>query len=155
MSTERPTRTTTSAATSLAAIERSGARYLLAISVLSGSGADRIATGELHERLGVTPASVTEMLTELDERGLVDHEKYGGARLTDRGEALAVQAGRRFCVVATFFDTLLDTTLDDETAFRIGFVLPERGVLRLRGLTDSACLGLCPESSGDGERCTV
>lgn len=140
---------------SLSDIERSTARYLFAISALSESGPGRITTGELREYLNVTPASVTEMVSKLDDRGLVDHEKYRGVTLTDHGDALATQAGWRFCVVSTFFGSVLDTNLDDETAFDIGVVLPKRSVFRLHELVDSACLGLCPGSSGDAERCVV
>lgn len=140
---------------SLSDIERGTARYLLAIAVLSESGTERITTGELRNHLNVAPASVTEMVSKLDDRGLVDYEKYQGVTLTDDGEALAEQAGWRFCVVATFFESVLETTLDDETAFDIGFALPEDGVARLRTLVDSACLGLCPASSGNAERCPV
>ncbi|MFC7193909.1 metal-dependent transcriptional regulator [Halosimplex aquaticum] len=59
-------------------VERTTARYLFAISTLSTDTEERIATGELKEYLGVTPASVTEMVAKLDERGLVDYEKYQG-----------------------------------------------------------------------------
>ncbi|GCF15171.1 iron-dependent repressor [Haloarcula mannanilytica] len=153
MSSELQTGSGSSLAPSVSDIERSAGRYLFAISVLSGPSTDRVTTGELQEFLAVTPASVTEMVGKLDERGLVDYEKYQGVRLTDRGATLASEVGWRFCVVSTFFDSELDTTLDDETAFDIGFVLPKNGLFRLRNRVDSACLGLCPESGGDGERC--
>lgn len=140
---------------SLSDMERSTARYLYAISVLAESRTDRVSTGELREYLGVAAASVTEMVAKLDDRELVEYEKYRGVTLTDRGKTVATQAGWRFCVVATFFDSVLDTDLDEETAFDIGFVLPKTGVFRLRTLVDSACLGLCPDSSGDTEQCVA
>lgn len=140
---------------SLSDTERSTARYLFAISVLSESDTDRITTGELRAYLDVAPASVTEMVSKLDDRGLVEHEKYRGVRLTDRGDAFATEAGWRFCVVSTFFESALGTTVDDETAFAIGVVLPKDGVFRLRDLVDSACLGLCPASDDDSERCVT
>lgn len=142
---------------SLSDVGRGTARYLFGIAVLSESGTERITTGELQEYLNVAPASVTEMVSKLDDRGLVDYEKYHGVTLTDHGKALAKQAGWRFCVVSTFFESVLETTLDDETAFDIGFVLPKDGLFRLRALVDSTCLGLCPEPNGNGnaERCTV
>lgn len=101
----------------------------------------------------MTPASVTEMVSKLDARGLVDYEKYQGVPLTDRGDAFATEVSWRFCVVSTFFDSVLDTTLDDETAFDIGFLFPKNGVFRLRSHVDGACLGLCQEVGGDGEQC--
>ena len=138
----------------LAEIERSAARYLLAIAEESAGGTDRVSTGDLRERLDVSAASVTEMVSKLADSGLVDYEKYAGVRLTDRGEAIATRIGWRFCVVSTFFEESLEMGLDDETAFDIGFTLPEDGVFRLRSLVGSACLGRCPESDGD-ERCVA
>lgn len=153
MSSEPQAGTPAPSTPSLAEIERSPARYLFAISVRSEAGADRVATGALQDALDVAPASVTEMLSKLDDRGLVEYEKYRGATLTERGERLAARVGWRFCVVATFFDSVLETAIDDETAFDIGFALPEDGVFRLRELVGPACLGRCPESSGDAEQC--
>jgi Mn-dependent DtxR family transcriptional regulator len=155
MSSELQTGSASSLTPSVSDIERSAGRYLFAISVLSGPSADRVTTGELQEFLDVTPASVTEMVGKLDDRSLVDYEKYQGVRLTDRGATLASEVGWRFCVVSTFFDSVLGTTLDDETAFDIGFVLPREGVLRLRERIDSACLGLCPGSSDGTEPCVA
>lgn len=155
MSSEPQSGKSSSLAASVSDIEPSTARYLLAISVLSESSPGRISTGELRKYLDVTPASVTEMFSKLDDRELVQYEKYQGVMLTDRGETLATKAGWRFCVVTTFFNSVLDTTLDDETAFAIGLVLPKNGVFRLRDLVDTACQGLCPKSNGDAEACVV
>ncbi|WP_336358833.1 metal-dependent transcriptional regulator [Haloarcula sp. CGMCC 1.6347] len=153
MSSESQTGSASSLTPSVSDIERSAGRYLFAVSVLSESPTERVSTGELQEFLNVTPASVTEMVSKLDERGLVDYEKYQGVTLTDRGDALATEVGWRFCVVSTFFQSVLDTTLGDQTAFDIGFLLPKNGVFRLRSQVDGACLGLCPEGDGDGEQC--
>lgn len=92
------------------------------------------------------------MVSKLDDRGLVEYEKYQGVVLTDQGDALATEAGWRFCVVSTFFESVLDMTVTDEAAFDIGFVLPKDGVFRLRDLVDSNCLGLCPASDDDSKR---
>jgi Mn-dependent DtxR family transcriptional regulator len=134
-------------------VDRTAARYLLAISALSTDDETRVSTGDLRERLDVTPASVTEMVSKLDDRGLVDHENYRGVRLTDRGTAAAARVGWRVCVVTSFFDSVLDTTLDDRTAFDIGYVLPRDGVRRLRELGTAPCLELCPESGRSADRC--
>lgn len=134
-------------------IERTTAHYLFAISDLSDSGTDRITTGELRSYLNVAPSSVTEMISKLDEKGLVHYEKYHGVTLTEEGEAVATEAGWRFCVVSTFFDSELGMELDAETAFEIGFVLPENGVFSLQDLIDSGCMGLCPQTSGTPETC--
>ena len=94
-------------------------------------------------------------LAKLDERGFVDYEKYRGVRLTDNGEELASRVAWRFCVVTSFFDSVLDTTLEDHTAFDIGFTLPEKGVYRLRERVNTPCLETCPESGRSDAACLV
>lgn len=128
-----------------AAVGRATARYLLAVSVCAEGR--RATTGDLQEYLGVTPASVTEMLGKLDDRGLLDYEKYDGAVLTEAGERIATRIARRYCVVETFFESVLETQLDEETAFEIGYLVPEDGVARLRALASTACLDCCPEAA--------
>lgn len=155
MSSNTQTDTSPAGSASLSDIDRSAARYLLATADLSDGDASRVTTGELQKRLGVAPASVTEMIAKLADAGLVDYEKYHGVRVTDQGEAIATELGWRFCVVSTFFQSALETTLDDDTAFGIGFVLPKNGVFRLQRLVDSTCLGLCPDSNGNAERCVA
>ena len=44
-----------------------------------------VRTGELAEKLGVSPASVTEMLRRLATKGMVLYTPYKGAQLTDKG----------------------------------------------------------------------
>lgn len=127
-------------------VEQTTAHYLFAVSTLSTDTEERIATGELKEYLGVTPASVTEMVAKLDERELVDYKKYQGVRLTDRGEGIASGIAWRLCIVTSFFDSVLETSLDEETAFDIGFTLPEDGVYHLREQMETSCLEICPES---------
>jgi DtxR family Mn-dependent transcriptional regulator len=134
-------------------IGRSAARYLFAVSKLSESEDGRIATGELREYLDVTPASVTEMMSKLDDRGLADYEKYQGVTLTQQGEAFATRIAWRFCVVSTFFDSVLDANLDERAAFDIAVTLPEEGVFNLRNRVNSPCIGLCPESGGELDTC--
>jgi DtxR family Mn-dependent transcriptional regulator len=136
-------------------IGRSAARYLFAVSKLSESNEGRIKTGELRKYLDVTPASVTEMVSKLDDQGLTDYEKYQGVTLTEQGEAFATRMAWRFCVVSTFFDSVLDTNLDEQTAFDIAFMLPKEGVFSLRDLVNSSCLGLCPESGGEFDECVA
>lgn len=153
MSSEEVGSKTTPTVSDFSDIGKSMARYLFEISVLSTTGDDRIATGDLQDRLEVTPASVTEMISKLDERGFVEYEKYQGVTLTDQGELIAQQVAWRFCVVSSFFDSELDTTLDDQTAFEMGFMLPKEGILRLREIVNGPCLDLCPESEPDSQPC--
>ncbi|MFB6075481.1 MAG: metal-dependent transcriptional regulator [Haloarculaceae archaeon] len=134
-------------------VGRSAARYLFAVSKLSAGGTGRVTTGELREYLGVTPASVTEMVSKLDDRGLTDYEKYRGVRLTEHGEAFASRVAWRLCVVSTFFDAVVDADLDKRMAVAIAITLPQDGVFRLQDLVSVPCLGLCPEFGGEFDEC--
>ncbi|MFB6152627.1 MAG: metal-dependent transcriptional regulator [Halodesulfurarchaeum sp.] len=153
MATDSEPGTASTLPEALSDIERGPARYLFAMAVLSTADTDRVTTGALQDYLQVTPASVTEMVSKLDDRGLVEYEKYHGVTLTEAGEALATEAGWRFCVMSTFFESVLELQVTDQTAFDIGYVLPQDGVVRLREMVDSGCLGLCPPSVDDTDRC--
>lgn len=64
--------------------------YLKAIFALSEKEeGDRVSTNAIAARVNTAAASVTDMLKRLSEKGLVDYEKYHGAQLTGRGEAIA------------------------------------------------------------------
>jgi len=137
----------------LSDVERTTARYVFAISTLSTECDEQVATGELHEYLDVTPASVTEMVAKLDDRGLVDYEKYQGVRLTGQGRELVTSIAWRLCVVSSFFDSVLDVSLDEDTAFDIGFTLPKDGVCHLRERIQMSCLEVCPEAEERHAHC--
>ena len=53
-----------------------------------------MATNDLADRLGVTPASASAMVNKLADRGLVEHAPYRGVQLTDEGERLALEVLR-------------------------------------------------------------
>lgn len=136
-------------------VGRSAGRYLLAVHWLSQSGPDRVRTGELRESLAVSAASVTEMVSRLDEQGLIDYEKYEGVRLTRQGQDVATRLAWRFCVVSNFFGSSLDTDLDDETSYAIGVTLPERGIFRLREMVAHPCIEACPETQQRYDGCRL
>jgi DtxR family transcriptional regulator, Mn-dependent transcriptional regulator len=73
--------------------------YLKEILVLgsgaAGAGAladtQVVGTQALADKIGVKPASVSEMLKKLGELGLVEHERYRGVRLTEAGYKIALE----------------------------------------------------------------
>lgn len=75
--------------------------YLTALLRLGEAGA-AVSTKALAERLGVAPASVTGMLKTLARDGLVEHELYRGAQLSQRGRTHALGIVRRHRLVETF-----------------------------------------------------
>lgn len=136
-------------------IDQTAGRYLLGIHHLAGQDESRVSTGDLREYLEVTPASVTEMIGKLDDRGFVDYEKYRGVTLTDRGSEVARRLAWRHCVVTNFFGKTLDTNLDDLTSYEIGFTLPEQGLTRLSDLIHHPCTESCPETGQDYDGCLI
>jgi len=85
--------------------------YLKAIYALGRTG-EAATTSALAERLGVSGASVTGMLKKLAEAGLVAHEKYQGARLTEPGRLVAVETIRHHRLVETYLHQALGVPWD-------------------------------------------
>src|SRR3954466_16229626 len=54
----------------------------------------RVTPSAVADGLGISAASVTAMLKRLASLGLVEHERYQGARLTDAGERIALEVVR-------------------------------------------------------------
>lgn len=76
--------------------------YVKAIWELSAEPAEGASTKDIAARLSVAPASVTNMLIRLQERGLVRYERYRGALLTDEGSSEALRLIRRHRLIETF-----------------------------------------------------
>jgi DtxR family Mn-dependent transcriptional regulator len=74
--------------------------YLKAIWELTET--DAASTKQIADRLSVAPASVSNMLGRLRERGLVEYEPYHGALLTARGRTEALRLVRRHRLIETF-----------------------------------------------------
>jgi DtxR family Mn-dependent transcriptional regulator len=64
-------------------------------------------TGDLAERLGVTPGTITPAIKRLAERGLLAYRARKGAELTERGRMVAVAAIRRHRIVERFLSDML------------------------------------------------
>ena len=100
--------------------------YLKAIYALGRTG-DAATTSALADRLGVSAASVTGMLKKLAAAGLVAHEKYQGARLTEPGRLVAVETIRHHRIVETYLHQALGVPWDrlHEEAEALEHVLSE------------------------------
>jgi DtxR family transcriptional regulator, Mn-dependent transcriptional regulator len=80
--------------------------YLKAVYELERAGG-AAATNALAERLGVAPASVSGMVRRLADQGLLAHERYRGARLTDEGRRAALRTLRRHRIIESYLATVL------------------------------------------------
>lgn len=85
--------------------------YLKAIYQLA-EGERAVGTSAIADRLGVAPGSVTGMLKRLGREGLVRHERYQGASLTERGRREAIRMIRRHRILELFLVEVLGYTWD-------------------------------------------
>ena len=82
--------------------------YLKVIYHLQGERDGRIRTSEIAEYLDVTSPTVTSMIDKLEERGLVDREKYKGVELTPEGETVALEVVRHHRLLEAYLTEQLD-----------------------------------------------
>lgn len=87
--------------------------YLKAIYTLQQQSG-RVSTTALCIQLGgLKPGSVSGMLRQLEERGLVIHQLYHGARLTPAGERAALELVRNHRLLETFLVHVLGYGWDE------------------------------------------
>ena len=87
--------------------------YLKAILTLSGAEDARVPSSALADRLGVAPASVTNMLQKLARAGepAVLYERHRGVRLSAAGRSRALEVLRHHRLLETFLYKVLDYPL--------------------------------------------
>ena len=80
--------------------------YLKAIYDLERSG-NAAGTNEIAAQLSIAPASVSGMVRRLAEQGLIEHERYHGARLTEAGRRAALRTIRRHRIIEAYLSQAL------------------------------------------------
>jgi DtxR family transcriptional regulator, Mn-dependent transcriptional regulator len=86
--------------------------YVKAVYALARRSDGPVGTGEMAERLGVTPATATAMLKRLDTLGLVRHRPYHGVTLTPAGEKVALEVIRHHRLLESYLSEALDMPWD-------------------------------------------
>ncbi|WP_254767674.1 metal-dependent transcriptional regulator [Salinilacihabitans rarus] len=138
-------------------------QYLKAVYLAQRIEDGPASTGTLAEMLEVSPASVNEMIGKLESRGLLEHEKYKGARLTDEGLERAHDALQTYCIIERFLANVLEveefreearaleSVIDDTVAERLDTIIDRRGECPdcFDPETD-CCAYLEPEAGGAG-----
>jgi DtxR family Mn-dependent transcriptional regulator len=71
------------------------------------------STTDLAALLDVKPGSVSGMLRKLSSLGLVEHERYRGVRLTDKGRRVALEVIRHHRLLELFLVKNLGMTEDE------------------------------------------
>ncbi|MHA4893268.1 metal-dependent transcriptional regulator [Pedobacter sp. PWIIR3] len=89
--------------------------YLKALLKLSFQNEQKpeAGTNEMAAYLGVKPATATDMLKKLKEKGLVNYEKYGKILLTEIGKQNAIAILRKHRLWETFLFEKLDFSWDE------------------------------------------
>lgn len=93
----------------------------------AGGHERRVGTGELAGQLKLTQGAVTVALQRLQQKGLVDYQRYQGAQLTDDGERHALEMVRHHRLIERFLVEFLDYDWNDvhEEADRLEHVISE------------------------------
>jgi len=104
--------------------------YLKAILSLGGPEERRVASKSLADRLGVAPASVTNMLQKLagSPAPLVEYERHRGVLLSAAGKQRALEVVRHHRLIETFLYEILDYPIEEvhDEAERLEHFISER-----------------------------
>ncbi len=100
--------------------------YLKAIYKLQ-ENVEAASTNAIADRVGVSAASVTNMMKRLSESGLVEHRPYQAIRLTDAGRKIALEIIRHHRLLEAYMAEALGFTWDqvDAEAERLEHVISE------------------------------
>ncbi len=126
-------------------------QYLKAVYLAQRLEDGPASTGTLAELLEVSPASVNEMIGKLEERELVEHEKYKGATLTDEGLERAHNALQTYCIIERFLTNVLEVEEFREEARALESVIDETVADRLDTIIDRR--EECPDCFDAEEDC--
>ena len=104
--------------------------YLKAILALSGPEEHSVSGTALAQRLGVAPASITNMLQKLasTQPPYVEYEKHRGVRLSPEGKRRALEVLRHHRLIETFLYEILDFPIEEvhDEAERLEHFISER-----------------------------
>jgi DtxR family Mn-dependent transcriptional regulator len=104
--------------------------YLKAIFALGGIEEERVTSTALAERLGVAPASITNMLQKLASTSppLVQYERHKGVRLSSAGRLRALEIVRHHRLLEAFLYEVLNYPIEEvhDEAERLEHFISER-----------------------------
>jgi len=102
-------------------------RYLALMYRTQVEEGERVTTTTLAKSFKVNPATVTEVLQKLAEKGLIEYVRYYGARLSERGILEAQKLLRKHRILEVLFVKFLryDAKKACEEASKIDFYCSE------------------------------
>ncbi|AEH37486.1 metal-dependent transcriptional regulator [Halopiger xanaduensis] len=111
-------------------------QYLKAIYLAQRMEDGPASTGTLADLLEVSPASVNEMIGKLEDRDLVEHEKYKGATLTEEGLERAHDTLQTYCIIERFLTNVLEVEEFRDEARALESVIDDTVAERLDTIID-------------------
>ena len=111
-------------------------QYLKAIYLIQQTEDGPASTGDLADRLDVSPASANEMIGKLEDQKLAEHEKYKGVSLTDHGIIRAREALQNYCIIERFLVEVLEVEDFRGEARQLESVIDETVAERLDTIID-------------------
>jgi Mn-dependent DtxR family transcriptional regulator len=118
-------------------------QYLKAIYLVQQLEDGPASTGNIADRLDVSPASANEMVGKLESQGLLEHEKYKGVDLTDEGIREARAALKNYCIIERFLLQVLEVEDFRNEAQALESVIDETVAERLDTIVDRS--SDCPD----------
>lgn len=83
-------------------LTKNESRYMKIIYRKESEGNGKFKTSSLAKEFGIKPASVTEVIQNLSEKGLLNYTPYQGAKLTERGKEAAEKQLRKHRILEFF-----------------------------------------------------
>ncbi|MEO0249020.1 MAG: metal-dependent transcriptional regulator [candidate division WOR-3 bacterium] len=114
--------------------------YLATLFLLSTKRNRAIRTKELADDMGVSNASVTEMVRKLSDEGFVEIEPYYGFSLTNRGVLEALRVMSKHNLLESFLENTLGLSKGDAhtEAHKLEHVVSDEALGRMGHLLKSA-----------------
>lgn len=94
-------------------ISQAEENYLKTIYHLSQGGANAVSTNAIASALKMSPASVTDMIRKLADKGMAIYEKYQGVNISPKGATYALQVIRKYRLWEVFLVEKLKFNWDE------------------------------------------
>jgi DtxR family Mn-dependent transcriptional regulator len=109
--------------------------YLEMVGFLSDDGEVRVT--DIASRLGVSKPSVLTALKILEDRGLLEHERYRSVTLTEQGKEAAAEIRGRHDFLTSFLHNVVGVSLNvaEQDACKMEHVLSEETLKKMKALT--------------------
>ncbi len=92
---------------------------------------------ELARNLNISRASVSEALSKLVSKGLIQYESYGSISLTDKGRQEAINVYHKHNILKDFFETILFLGSDEaeNLGCKIEHIISKKDLEKIRQFT--------------------